>query len=97
MSPGFRDAFSVGVKLDRGCRELNSAVVNGKGIALISESSNDTAGVIYTDVVIYIDVVIYTEGSVMHHHQSCLAFIALAGGRIVQEASGEFLVTTSAA
>lgn len=80
--PGFKDALTVIVTLNRGCKEINHTAVSAEVNALISKN------IIEADM-------IYIEGSGVHHHQDSTALAALPGGRTVQEASRTFSATTS--
>jgi ribonuclease HI len=79
----FCTSFSVRITLDRACRRQNPAVVEAEVQGLIFENSSDG------------DVVIYTDGSVVRHMRSSWAFTAQVSGRVVEEDSGAFALTTS--
>lgn len=73
----------MSITLDRGLKELNHAALRAEEVALIKENSKDTY------------VGIYTDELVVCHHRSYWAFIALACGTAVQEASRAVSVTAS--
>ena len=75
--------FKVTITLDRESKKKNPVAVETEVLALVNENSTVD------------DIVIYTDGPVIRHVRSALAFTARCGSRIVQEDSDAFPVTTS--
>ena len=70
--------FSCIATLDRRCRQQNPVAVNAEVNAIISEYSDET------------DAIIYTDGSVICQQRSVWAFTAHSAGRTVKEVNGFF-------
>ena len=75
--------MTVIATLGRECRERPAQAVNGEILAIVEE--NTRSG----------DAVIFTDGSVQRGRKSGWAFSARVDGRVVEEASGAFELTTS--
>src|SRR5579871_4514953 len=79
----FHTFLKVIITLDRTSKKNTPVAVEAEVQALVYETSQGN------------DIVISTDGSVIRHVRSSWAYTARSGGRIVQEASGDFAVTTS--
>ena len=79
----FQAFFKVIITLDRSSKNNTPVALEAEVQALVEDTFQGN------------DIVIYTDGSVIRHVRSSWAYTARSGGRVVQEESGAFAVTTS--